>query len=80
MSHFGVNVKPGGGYEIATLSPEGSVCRYHVAPDSGPYIYFACGAEWDYQKNGMTHAHYFGFEKDLYVYDGKYLTKIGHKV
>lgn len=80
MSHFDVRRRLSGGYEIAVLSTEGHVCRFHVAPESGQATYFACGADWDYRKNGMTHAHYFGFERDLYVYDGKYLTKIGHKV
>lgn len=57
------------------------MCRYHVAPESGQATYFACGADWpDANRHGMPHLHYFGFERDLYVYDGKYLTKIGHKV
>lgn len=53
---------------------------YTVRKESGRPVMdcpVVCGADFPYLKNGMRHNHYLMFERDIWVFDGRYLTRLG---
>lgn len=68
-----------GSRNVTMLNDDGQQHVFHVEASAGGVMYIVCGQDYDYMQRGVRHPHYLGFERDLFVYDGKYLRKIGSK-
>lgn len=51
--------------------------EFTLHADRGEVLYIACGTDRGYVLNGTRHDHYLGFERRLYVFDGKALKQVG---
>lgn len=58
---------------------DGTVHDYETVAGVGHVMVVVCGPNWGYSRNGVPHAHYVICEYDTYVYDGKYLSRLGAK-